>query len=72
MSVPPGFAHGFIVTSDFAELRYKVTDYYAPEHERVIRWNVPALAIAWPGPTEPAMSDRYRRGASLAEAETYS
>jgi len=44
--VPEGFAHGFVVTSDAAEFLYKTTDYYAPEHERSLLWNDPALAIA--------------------------
>lgn len=46
--VPPGFAHGFYVTSDSADFQYKCTDYYAPEHERAVRWNDPDLAIPWP------------------------
>ncbi|MGH7285555.1 MAG: dTDP-4-dehydrorhamnose 3,5-epimerase [Polyangiaceae bacterium] len=46
--IPPGFAHGFCVTSETADFAYKCTDYYAPEHERAIRWNDPQLGIAWP------------------------
>jgi dTDP-4-dehydrorhamnose 3,5-epimerase len=46
--VPKGFAHGFVVTSDFAEFLYKTTDYYAPQHERSLRWDDPALGIQWP------------------------
>ena len=46
--VPPGFAHGFVVTSDSAEFLYKTTDYYALEHERCIAWNDPILNISWP------------------------
>lgn len=46
--IPPGFAHGFVVTSESAEFLYKTTDYYAPAHERSIRWDDPALAIEWP------------------------
>ena len=46
--VPPGFAHGFLVVSDRAEVLYKTTDYYAPQHERVIAWNDPAIGIEWP------------------------
>ena len=46
--IPPGFAHGFLVTSEHAEVIYKTTDYYAPEHERTLLWSDPALAIAWP------------------------
>lgn len=46
--VPPGFAHGFYVTSEQAEFQYKCTDYYAPDHERCIRWDDPDLGIRWP------------------------
>jgi dTDP-4-dehydrorhamnose 3,5-epimerase len=46
--VPAGFAHGFLVTSDHAEVQYKTTDYYAPEHERCIAWNDRDLVISWP------------------------
>ena len=69
--VPAGFAHGFLVVSEFAEVQYKTTDYYAPEHERVLLWNDPGLGIRWPLAGEPAMNDRDRRGAPLAQAETY-
>jgi len=69
--VPAGFAHGFLVTSESAEVLYKTTDYYAPEHERTLLWNDPALAISWPLAGEPAMSDKDRRGTPLAGAETY-
>jgi len=50
--VPPGFAHGFLVTSDTADFQYKCTDFYAPEYERSIRWNDPTLKINW-GVTHP-------------------
>ena len=73
--VPAGFAHGFLVTSESAEVLYKTTDYYAPEHERTLLWNDPALAIAWPLMGEPAvqptMTDKDRRGTPLAGAETF-
>ena len=72
--VPPGFAHGFLVLSEQAEVQYKTTDYYAPEHERTLLWNDPALAIAWPldgGVGEPVLADKDRRGTPLARAETY-
>ena len=48
MWVPPGFAHGFFVTSDMAEFQYKCTDYYAPDDEHALLWNDPELAISWP------------------------
>ena len=69
--IPPGFAHGFAVLSDSADVLYKATDYYAPQHERTLAWNDPALGIAWPIDGEPALSDKDRRGVRLAEAETY-
>jgi dTDP-4-dehydrorhamnose 3,5-epimerase len=67
--IPPGFAHGFYVTSDCAEVLYKATDYYAPEHERSILWNDPALGIEWPLSGEPLLSEKDRRGLPLAAAE---
>lgn len=69
--IPAGFAHGFLVLSEFAEVQYKTTDYYAPEHERTLFWNDPALAISWPLAGEPLMTDKDRRGTPLAQAETY-
>ena len=69
--VPAGFAHGFLVLSEHAEVLYKATDYYAPEHERTLLWNDPALAIAWPLAAEPVMADKDRRGKPLAVAETF-
>jgi dTDP-4-dehydrorhamnose 3,5-epimerase len=73
MWVPPGCAHGFYVLSETAEFVYKCTDYYAPEHERVVRWDDPALGIAWPlAPgTTPTLSAKDRGGVPLAEAELY-
>lgn len=69
--IPPGFAHGFLVTSDAAEVLYKTTDYYAPEHERTLLWNDPALAIEWPLSGAPVMTEKDRQGRVLADAETY-
>ena len=70
--VPAGFAHGFLVTSEIAEVQYKVTDYYAPEHERTIVWNDPDLAISWPlGAGAPIVAERDARGAPLRTAEVY-
>jgi dTDP-4-dehydrorhamnose 3,5-epimerase len=71
--VPPGFAHGFYVISDWAEVVYKATDYYAPEWERSLLWNDPALNISWPIPDgeEPILSPRDRVGKPLAHAEVY-
>lgn len=69
--VPPGFAHGFYVVSESAEVLYKATDYYAPEHERSLLWNDPALGIEWPLSGEPLLSEKDRKGTPLAEAEEY-
>ncbi len=69
--VPVGFAHGFVVTSDYAEVLYKTTDYWAPEHERSISWNDPALAIDWPLDGEPLLSAKDKAGVPLAEAEVF-
>jgi len=69
--IPPGFAHGFAVLSESADVLYKATDFYAPEHERTLLWNDPALGISWPLPGEPVMTDKDRRGTPLARAETF-
>jgi dTDP-4-dehydrorhamnose 3,5-epimerase len=69
--VPPGFAHGFLVVSDHAEVQYKTTDYWAPQHERCIVWNDPDLAIPWPLKGEPILSQKDRTGLSLKEAEVF-
>ena len=69
--VPPGFAHGFLTLTDWVEVSYKVTQLYAPEHERSLLWNDPALGIAWPLEGEPTLSAKDRTGVPLAQAETY-
>ena len=70
--IPPGFAHGFLVTSDSAEFLYKTTDYYAPEHERCIVWNDPSIAIDWRlahyGIEVPQLSTKDIQGRSLDQA----
>lgn len=71
MWVPEGFAHGFCVTSDYAEFLYLTTDYWAPEFERTIAWNDPALAINWPLSGEPLLSAKDMHGKPLAEAELF-
>ncbi len=71
MWVPEGFAHGFVVLSDTAEFLYKTTDYYAPENERSIAWNDPAIAIQWPIDGEPVLSAKDQQGKSLAGAEYF-
>jgi dTDP-4-dehydrorhamnose 3,5-epimerase len=72
MWVPPGFAHGFVVTSDSAEFLYKTTDYWAREHERCIAWNDPEVGIEWPIGFEPVLSEKDRNGKLLRDAEVYS
>ncbi|MFX1671515.1 dTDP-4-dehydrorhamnose 3,5-epimerase [Paraburkholderia sp. A2WS-5] len=69
--VPPGFAHGFCVTSDSAEFLYKTTDYWHPEHERSLLWNDPALAIEWPLDGEPRLAAKDAAGVPLAQAEVF-
>lgn len=70
--VPPGFAHGFLVVSDVAEVLYKTTDFYAPQHERSIRWDDPDLNIRWPLPCEPILSAKDQAGQFLKSAEVFS
>ena len=71
--VPAGFAHGFLVLSESAEFAYKCTDYYAPEHERGLRWNDPSVGIEWPLPpgVQPLLSAKDADAPGLAEAEVY-
>ncbi|TAF35928.1 MAG: dTDP-4-dehydrorhamnose 3,5-epimerase [Oscillatoriales cyanobacterium] len=70
--VPAGFAHGFLVVSDIAEVLYKTTDYYAPGHERCIVWNDPDLAIAWPlDGAEPILSPKDKAGQTLKRAQVF-
>ena len=69
--IPPGFAHGFLALSEFAEVLYKATDYYAPEHERCVLWNDPDIGVDWPLTGEPLVSEKDAGGRRLADAETY-
>ena len=69
--VPPGFAHGFLVLSASADFLYKTTDYYAPEHERSVLWNDPAIGIDWPLLGEPLLSGKDKVGALLKDAEVF-
>jgi len=72
MWIPPGFAHGFLVLSEIADFLYKATAYYAPEHERAIRWDDPRLAIDWPlTGAAPTVSAKDAAAPFLAQAETY-
>jgi dTDP-4-dehydrorhamnose 3,5-epimerase len=71
--IPPGFAHGFYVLSPWAELSYKVTDYYAPGWDRTLLWNDPELNIAWPlmGGEAPLLSEKDAQGTLFNQAECY-
>ena len=69
--VPAGFAHGFVVLSDTADFLYKTTDYYAPEYERSILWNDPALNIDWKITGEPILSAKDKSAATLENAEVF-
>lgn len=69
--IPVGFAHGFVVLSDYAEFLYKTTDYWAPEHERSIIWNDPDIGIEWPIHASPILSNKDAIAKSLATAEVF-
>lgn len=69
--IPPGFAHAYIVTSDFADCLYQTTDYYAPEFERCIAWNDPAIGVRWPLDVPPQLSEKDQAGKYLPNAELF-
>lgn len=69
--IPPGFAHGFYVLSEQAEVLYKATDYYAPQWERTILWNDPDMGIRWPEGPAPIVSAKDAAGLPLAQAELF-
>jgi dTDP-4-dehydrorhamnose 3,5-epimerase len=71
--VPPGFAHGYLALSEEIDFLYKCTDYYAPQHERAIRWDDPQLGVQWPLPTgvAPILSGKDAVAPFLAQARTY-
>ncbi len=71
MWIPEGFAHGFLVLSDSAEVLYKTSDYYSPEFERCIRWDDEALGIAWPLPVAPTVSEKDASGENFKSAEVF-
>lgn len=71
MWIPEGFAHGFLVMSEAANVLYKTTDYYAPQFERCISWNDPALAIQWPINRNPNLSPKDQLGSTLHNAEVF-
>ena len=69
--IPEGFAHGFLVLSETAETLYKVTDYYAPEHERSLLWNDSSVGISWPIDQPPILSAKDRSGLPLGKTEAF-
>lgn len=69
--VPPGFAHGFYVSSDTAQFMYKCTDYYAPEFERCILWSDKTIGIEWPVTAAPILSEKDGNGALFKDAELF-
>ncbi len=69
--VPPGFAHGFLVLKEGTEFLYKTTDYYAPQHERCIRWNDPAIGIEWPLAGDPVLSTKDQLGLDFSKADVF-
>jgi dTDP-4-dehydrorhamnose 3,5-epimerase len=69
--IPPGFAHGFYVLSETADLLYKCTDLYAPQHDRSLRWDDPDVGVVWPLVGPPLLSAKDRAGTPLRDAETY-
>ena len=69
--IPPGFAHGFVVTSDSAEFLYKTTDYWHPEHERTLLWNDPDIGVRWPIDGEPKLAVKDAAGKRLSEADVF-
>jgi dTDP-4-dehydrorhamnose 3,5-epimerase len=71
--IPPGFAHGYLTLSERADFLYKCTDYYAPAHERAVRWNDPQIGIEWPLPAgiAPIVSTRDAAAPLLADAESF-
>ena len=71
MWIPPGFAHGFVVLKDNTEFLYKTTDYYAPQYERCIRWDDPAIGIEWPVSQPPILSVKDQQGLLLSQAEVF-
>jgi dTDP-4-dehydrorhamnose 3,5-epimerase len=69
--IPEGFAHGFLVLSEVAEVLYKTTNYYAPQDERCVIWNDPTIGIDWPQDGEPILSEKDRLGLRLGQAEVF-
>lgn len=70
--IPEGFAHGFLVLTEYAEFLYKTTDYWSPESERCILWNDPTLAINWPLDRMPNLSSKDAKGTAFVKSEIFS
>lgn len=71
MWIPEGFAHGFLVLSDYAEFLYKTTDYYAPSHERCLIWNDATVNVEWPLQSTPLLSGKDVQGAKFESADVF-
>ena len=71
MWIPEGFAHGFLVLSEIAEFLYKTSDYYAPEQERTLLWNDPAVGVEWPLEGAPVLKPKDAAGTPLAAVDTF-
>ncbi len=71
MWIPPGFAHGFLVLSDYADFLYKTTDYWIKEYDRALRWDDPAVGVQWPLGGEPVLAAKDINAPGLAEAEGF-
>lgn len=69
--IPPGFAHGFLTLTDYAEFLYKTTDFWAPEHERCIIWNDPEINITWPNPENIILSSKDNQGLLLSQSDIF-
>jgi dTDP-4-dehydrorhamnose 3,5-epimerase len=69
--IPPGFAHGFVTLSEEAEVQYKVTARYAPDHERCIVWDDPTLQVEWPLAGQPLVSEKDAAAPRFADAEVF-
>lgn len=69
--VPPGFAHGFVVTSPTADFLYKATEYWHPEHERILLWCDPTVGISWPGSTQIQLAEKDESGKFLKDADLF-
>lgn len=69
--IPEGFAHGFVVLSEFAESLYKTTDFWAPEHERCLLWNDPGVGINWPITGMPILANKDKLGRRISDADLF-